>query len=275
MSKNASSKNGVKKKDLTKVKTKFVIDLWATDLHSEKIQLFKHARRASKDRQWSKDSDIIGIINRDGKEWGPIAYRKDEWKTSDYLKSKLILKTFTQSNYWRGSIQLLVGRSVMLSQVSNEPSPVFLVNYNDSQFVTYLQKVPHKNFFSTQGEVWGFDLLISDETGEIQTFEIDDNRFTLGTDFYVKNINDQIVAKIDGKILNVGGKYEIEIYDEDLAKNKRFYTSIVLFTSIIEFIDDIKNRLKIIIRLLQRPGEKLDLDWSEKELYFNPRRAHD
>ncbi len=269
------SKNGEEKKDLSKVQTKFVVDLWATGLHSEKIRLFKHERRSAKDRQWSKDSDIVGVITRDGKEWGPIAYRKDEWKTSDYLKSKLILKAFTQSNYWRGSIQLLVGRSVMLSQVSNEATPAFLLNYDNSQYVTYLQKVPHKNFFSTQGEVWGFDLLMSSETDEVQTFEIDDNRFTLGTDFYVKNIHDQIVAKIDGKILDLGGKYEIEIYDDSLTNNKRFYTTIVLFASIIEFIDDIKNRLKIIIRMLQKSGEKLELDWSEKELYFNPRRAHD
>ncbi len=247
--------------------------MWATGLHARKIKIFKHERRAAKDRQWSKDSNLIGIVERDGKEWGPIAYRESEWNNDrdDHLKSKLVIKAFTPSDYWRGSIELQMGTTVMLSSVANEPTPAFIVNYDGSQYVTRIQKVPHKNFFSTRGEVWGFDLLLDDE---VKTFEIDDNRFTLGTDFYVKDINNLLVARIDGKLWNVCGRYTIEIYDKDLAKDKRFYITLVLFTATIEFLDSIKEKIKLLVNNLQR-GEKLVLESSEKELYFNPRRMTD
>ena len=43
-----------------KIKTKFTIDLFATDLHMDEIRIFKDEKRGYKDRQWTKDSEIFG-----------------------------------------------------------------------------------------------------------------------------------------------------------------------------------------------------------------------
>ncbi len=265
----AKEENKQETKDLDTIHARFNVDIWASELHKEEIGFFKDARRAFKDRQWSKDSEILGMVQRDDEEFGPLAFREGEWQVDNFIDSKLVIKSFTPSNYWRASIEFLPGKSIMLSHVSNEPTPAFIVNYDRSDFVTRIHKVPHKRSF--RGETWGFDLLLDD--GEVRSFCVDDNRFTLSDDFYIKDIHNNVIGEIDGKFLNVGGRYDIKIYDADLASDKRFYMTIILFTSVIEFLDELNDRIKIMVGKLRR-GEKLQLDHHSEELYYNPRKLH-
>lgn len=117
--------------------------------------------------------------------------------------------------------------------------------------------------------MWGFVHLI--DNNEVRRLKIDDNRFTLSDNFYIKDINNNIIAEIDGKALNIGGKYEIKIYDKDLVKEKLFYQTIILFAAVIEFLDGVEAHLKLIMARMKK-GEKLKLSHHEQEFYLNPRR---
>lgn len=259
--------NNLNNSNDNETKVKFEVDVWASDLHAEEIGVFKDARRAFKDRQWTEGSEIFGMVQKDGEEYGPLSYKEDKWNTDDPMNRRLVIKSFTPSNYWRGTIELQEGRSVAISHAANEPVPVFLVNIDGEDYVVRLHKVPHKRAF--RGDTWSFDLLFED--GVVRSYMIDDNRFTLGNDFYIKDIHNNLVGEIDGKFLNIGGKYEISIYHEDLAKEKLFYQTIILFAAVIEFLDEIENNIKKIIKNI-RGGKELKLDHHEQEFYLNPRR---
>ena len=94
---------------------KLVVDLWATDAHKVEVGLYKMERKSHKDRQWTKDADIIGKLEKNGKDYGHITIRKSVWDTDNPLEKRLVLKLFSMSDYWQGSLELLQSESIALS----------------------------------------------------------------------------------------------------------------------------------------------------------------
>ena len=130
--KTAPTKKSTKKKQTKKIKeedkdkakikhhvyTKIEVDLWSTKLHKEEWGIRLDAQRAQKDRQWTKDMDQIGSISKDGDKYGIIAIRESLWKKEDPFTRRFVVKMFTPSSYWRGTIEQLQGESVALTLAS-------------------------------------------------------------------------------------------------------------------------------------------------------------
>ncbi|MHA1686643.1 MAG: hypothetical protein ACTSYD_09605 [Candidatus Heimdallarchaeaceae archaeon] len=281
--KTAPTKKSTKKKQTKKIKeedkdkakikhhvyTKIEVDLWSTKLHKEEWGIRLDAQRAQKDRQWTKDMDQIGSISKDGDKYGIIAIRESLWKKEDPFTRRFVVKMFTPSSYWRGTIEQLQGESVALTLASKEPSPVFVCVLDNSKNLVRIRHVPHKQRF--QGEVFTFDYV--DEKGISYAFTIDDRRLTLGSDWIVKNIHGKRIANIDGKVFNVGGKYVIKIFDKELASDKTFYNVLILFSSMLRYYRSIQKNLRRIVKELRiNESVALQLDESEADLYANPRK---
>jgi len=213
----------IEEKKLRKtVYKKIIVDLRGTKFHTDEWGIKLDQQRQSKSRQWTKDMDTIGDVKINNKAWGKLGIREEKWKKVDPLKKRFVMKLFTNSFYWRGTIEFLQGESVLLSYVTNENCPVYMCNISTSLNLVRIRRLPHKPRF--RGEVFGFELV--DDNGIHNVFMIDDKRFTLGSDWYVKDVHKNIVAIINGKFFNVGGRYDIEIYDKkqseaDLYLNPR------------------------------------------------------
>lgn len=252
-----------------KVYSTIVVDLWRTKLHKEEWGIKLDAQRAQKDRQWTKDMDQIGTVNKDGDKYGIIAIREQLWEQEDPLARRFIIKMFTPSNYWRGTIEQLQGESVAITLASHEPSPVFICVLDNTSNVVKIRHVPHKQRF--RGEIFAFDYV--DDNGIAHAFIIDDKRFTLGSDWVVKDVHRNKVAFINGKFLNVGGKFVIKVFDKKLASDKTFLNVIILFSSMLRYYRAIQKNIRRVVKEL-RINETIDLklDESEADLYQNPRK---
>ncbi|MHA1399380.1 MAG: hypothetical protein ACTSQE_03400 [Candidatus Heimdallarchaeaceae archaeon] len=260
----------VKKKGKKSVYKTIIVDLRKTKLHLDEWGIKLDQQRKSKSRQWTTDMDTIGDVKIDGKSWGKLGIREKIWKTNDPLERRFIMKLFTNNFYWRGTIEHLQGESIMLSYVTNENCPSYLCNIDDSLNLIRIRRLPHKPRF--RGEVFGFE--ITDDDGTHHVFMIDDKRFTLGSDWYVKDIHNRVVAIINGKFLNLGGRFDIEIYDEDLAKTREFYTTLILFASTLRWYNEIRKTVAELIKIISVQDIKLKLDESEADLYLNPRKMN-
>ncbi len=221
--------------------------------------------RISKSRQWTRDSKIIGGVKKDGDDYGILAFREGTWKAKNPLNRKLVIKLFTMSEYWRGSIEMLQGESVMTSRAHRRSCAAYSCLIDKTSI---LIKIHQFRASILRGEIFGLDLV--DEDRVHNAYVIDDIRLTLGSDWKVKDLSGRKVAKIDGKLFSFGGKYVINIYDEDLANDAQFFTTLILFAATLKYKNDVKKTIKSTLKAIKK-GAKLKLRKGESDLYLNPR----
>jgi len=265
-----SVKQQEKERAKRKVYSVIEVDLWSTKLHRQEIGIKRDAERAQKSRQWTKDMDQIGEIKKDGEKYGIVAIREKLWKTNDIYKKRFVIKTFTPSEYWRSSIEQLQGESIADTMAAKEPCISFVCIFQHTNKLAKIVYVPHKQRF--QGEIFRFSYI--DDNDVLNSFVIDDKRFTLGSDWVVKNIHNEVVAFIDSKKFNVGGKVVIKIFDKELAGDKTFINILILFGSMLRYYRDIRKAVKRLTKELRISDHKLKLDESEADLYANPRKMN-
>lgn len=244
------------------------VDLWRTKMHKEEWGIRLDAQRAQKDRQWTRDMDAIGTVKVDGEDYGLLAIRENLWKGKDPLERRFVMKLFSPSGYWRASIERLQGESFANSHATKEPCPAYVCIFKHTRNLFRIRRLSH--FPRFQGQIFGFSYL--DENDIFQSFVIDDKRLRLGSDWVIKNIHNKVIAKINGKFLNVGGRFKIDIFEEKLAKDKTFYNMLILFSSTLRFYRNIKKNIKKSLKELKISDTEVKLDDSESNLYLNPRK---
>jgi len=178
------------------------------------------------------------------------------------------MKMFSPSGYWRASIERLQGESFANSLATKEPSPAFVCVFKHTRNLYRIRRLAH--FPRFQGQIFGFSYL--DEHDVFRSFVIDDKRLRLGSDWVVKDIHNKVVALINGKFMNIGGKFKILIFNEKLARDKTFYNMLILFSSTLRFYKDIKKNIKKSLKELKESDAEVRLDDSETNLYLNPRK---
>ena len=83
------------------------------------------------------------------------------------------------------------------------------------------------------------------------TFYIEGKRLTPGSDYTVFNPSTlQTVAKIDDRSLNVGGKIDIQLYEEfdDLNRNRVFRRILILFAALVKYLAEVCDSYRTIHR---------------------------
>ena len=244
------------------------VDLWRTKMHKEEWGIRLDAQRAQKDRQWTKDMDMVGEIKVNKEPYGFLAIRERLWKNKDPLERRFVMKIFSPSGYWRCSIERLQGESFAVSHATKEPCPVYICVFKHTRNLYRIKRLAH--FPRFQGEVFGFSYL--DENDIFRSYMIDDKRLTFGSDWMIKDIHNNIVARIDGKFMNVGGRFKVKILDPILAEDTTFINILTLFSSTLRFHKDIKKNIKKSIKELRDSDIEVKLDDSEANLYLNPRK---
>ncbi|MHA1839888.1 MAG: hypothetical protein ACTSYO_08055 [Candidatus Ranarchaeia archaeon] len=255
--------------DKEHVKSRIIVDLRATGIHKDEIGLHKIELKAQKDRQWTRDADIIGTVARDEQPFARIVLRTKIWETENPLERRLVIKLFTMSDYWRGSIELLQGESILHSFAAEETCISYICMLNGTNTVSRIRQIPQRK--RLRGTIFAIDTI--DAQGKIKGFIIDDKRLNIGSDWQVKDSQGNIVADIDGKILNIGGRFDIKIYDSMLAADKNFYLLIILFAATLRYEEKLRKTIQNTLKHVSNGGE-IRLEESEADLYQNPRKLN-
>ncbi|NMC03847.1 MAG: hypothetical protein GYA24_01485 [Candidatus Lokiarchaeota archaeon] len=256
-----------------KFEKQVTVDFWMSNLHGAEIGIYQKERYMAKNRAFSRNLDLMGAVREEGKPDGMFGIDKDNWHSvpeRDLATKRLVVKWFnSESVAHLGTIEQLVGSSLAASIASDDELPVFKCVIPNYDFLVDLKKEHTK--LPKIGEMFACCLKIVKEDRWMPII-FDEKRATVGSDWDVK-IGDgkRVVAKIDEKLLNVGGKFAVTFLDRDLYRFPPFFKTVVLFTMMLKFKKEVMDDIAKLRELVEKGKVKLNLVPQEEKLFWNPR----
>ncbi|MFX1282187.1 MAG: hypothetical protein ACFFB5_00970 [Promethearchaeota archaeon] len=256
---------------ITEIERKITVDLWKTKLHGEIVGIKQKEEYMAKSRQFTRDLELIGEVKekKKGEEEtiGYVGYRKGLWDDEeDKLERRLVIKLFSKSMYYQGTLEEMVGREFTRSLSARHDFPSFNLMIDDYEYLIPLNKIRGGKFVPE----W-FVFRIDDEEGFIPI--ILKHKMGLGIDYrVVHGIGDTQFGKIDGKKFDVGGRYDISLKstDERLVDNV-LVRVLILFAASLKFHEEIFKKIKKGTKKMRKNEWQPTLSNEEKLLRRNPR----
>ncbi len=257
----------------------YTVDYWSSSLHDEEIGVRQKEVLMSQSRQFTRDMDLFGDLKKDRNKFGVIGYRKSIWDEEELKKGgqsifdqRLVVKAFSQSEAgnisWWGTIEELVGKSIAKSFGTGEPLPVFAVILDVDKLVHTVEKI-YRGPLRTDTYILS---IYNENTGTFEAYKIIGERVSLGADYKVFSVEkNKHVVTINSKILNIGGKCDIEIKDPNLSSNDEFIRTLILFASTLKFQGEVENRISKTLNEMEKGKLKIKPDIEELGLMRNPR----
>lgn len=247
---------------------KLTVDLWATDLHAAEIGIRKQEVHQSKERQFTKDMELFGHVEEDGEKNAYLGFRKEAWK-ADPREQRLVIKAFTDKINWTGSLEEMIATEFTRSMAAERSVPSFIVNIADYKPLIHLEATIPREVWP--GDTYNF-YLFHPEQKILNPFRIREDRLTVGSDWNINDVTQTKIAKINGKVMDIGGKFVIEIYDEQIKDDDVFIQTVILFAGMLNFQKKIKKRIKNFLDKMRKEKAYIELSKEEVKLYQNPRR---
>ena len=248
------------------------VDFWLTNLHSAEIGIYQKERFMAKNRAFSRNLELIGAVHEEGKPDGMFGINKDNWydvPVKELAQKRIVIKWFNMDSVAHiGTIEEIVLTSLHASIASNDELPAFKIVIPNFNFLIDLKKEHTR--FPKIGEM--FSCSFKDKDGNWHPIIFDEKRITIGSDWDVK-IGDgtRIVAKIDEKVLNVGGKIIVTFLDKDLYKTAPFFKTVILFAMMCNFKKEIIADIANLRGLVDAGKVMVNLSPEEEKFFLNPR----
>ncbi|MEM5516036.1 hypothetical protein WNY37_03675 [Henriciella sp. AS95] len=254
-------------RDRTKAKwRRFKVDLWLTDINTVELGIMKHTQHEADSDQFTKDMEVIGQVKEDGERTGILAYRKEAWNESDGMKRRLIIKQFTDSMNWRGSMEFMMGRSLALSiGARGVPVSAYTLNLARHDQLIQLERSAHKWLFMPEY----FSFFIETDDGP-RFYRLRRKVIAIGADYILYDGRGRKIGVLDHHILNLGGSWHVKLRES--AAYIELEVALQMFCAMLRFNHDARNHVKRQLRKVTRGETDLDLDHHEKDLYANPRK---
>ncbi len=266
-------KTDIKENNKLQTKKKLKISYWRTRLHDEELGIHQKLKYYAKTRGFSTDFRIDGIVHIDSKKEYIIAYNKEDWEEEPKDKPKrLNLRIFTimeeklnigKGGNYRGGIELIITHSLVQSFELHKTAPIFFI-----QLPRVKSIIPISFGWRIKGTRYTWPLIPEKPGDKLQIIKAK-GMVGLGRnyDLYLGTIK---VGSINGQ--RIQKEYKVDIYDANLAKDKTFIHTVILFSCVCNFMDEIE---KIIERLhkkmIQTGTSDYKIPKAELDLFRNPR----
>lgn len=246
--------------------TKFKVDLWATDFNDVELGILRDTQRQAESRQFTKDMNVIGQVLENGERTHLIGWREGLWDENEGVQKRLVLKLFTDSMNWKGSLDQMMGRSLQLTHASGVPTPAFSVNLARHEQVIQLERCARKIPFFPQA----FSFFILDDDGA-RIFRLRQKRFSIGADYVLYDQRNRKIAEIDRRLWNLGGAWKVKILSD--AMDADLQSTLTLFCAMQRFNRKCRREIRKLYGQVEKADEPVKLDHQEEDLYMNPRRV--
>ena len=267
----SSSKSAKKSKPAKKSQksgqTEFIVNLWATDLNDVEIGIMPATKARAKSRQFTKDMDVIGEIKENGERTGIVAYREGLWEDNDGMDKRLVIKLFSASMNWKGTMDLLIGRSLQLTHgAGNLPVTAYSVNLSGHDQIIQLERSAYK--WPMFPERFSFFIL---RDGKPFFYRLRKLVMAMGSDYGLYDHNNKRIGTIDGKVFTIGGKWKCRV-DEEHA-DELLKATLQLFCTMQRFNDEARWHISDLVSDMHDGDVLPAIEHHEADLYMNPRRV--
>ena len=246
--------------------TRFKVDLWATDLNDVELGIMKRTQHEAASDQFTKDMDVIGQVREDGERTGLIAFRKGLWNDERGGRRRLVIKLFSENWNWRGSLDMMIGRSLQLAHGADGiPAPAFSINLARHDQLIQLECSAHR--LPLVPEKFSFFILTED--GPV-FYRLRRDRVSIGADFNLFSADGSRVGRLDGQLANLGGAWKVRLSGKHA--NAKLRSVLTLFCAMLRFHGDCRKHVQTLQRAMA-DGKAIHLDHLEDNLYMNPRRT--
>ncbi len=246
---------------------RFKVDLWLTDLNTAEIGILKHTQHEAKSDQFSRDMEIIGQIKEDGERTGLIGYRKDAWKNEEGMKRRLVIKLFSDSMNWRGSMDMLMGRSLQLS-VGARGVPVCAYSVNIARHEQLVQVERSAMKWPLFPERFSFFI---DTSEGPRFYRLRRKVIAIGADYILYDDRGRKIGELDHRIINLGGSWKVKLAAD--RTYSKLETVLQLFCTMLRFNREARGHVARQLEQVHRGRAVRQLDTHERDLYMTPRRA--
>ncbi|MFX1398414.1 MAG: hypothetical protein ACFFAS_15400 [Promethearchaeota archaeon] len=233
---------------------KMKVNLWRTRLHGEELGVYQSLKYRAKTRLYAKDFDTEGVVEIDGeKEW-IIAYNKEKWQNRTNDNPRLLLRFFTileekmgigKGGNFVGGAELSVTHSLIQSYEIKHPAPVFFIQLPRSPDLIRIVRG-----WRLKGTRWSWPLIPEQKGDKLQMVKAK-GTIGLGRDYDIY-MGDVKIARVD--MQRVTKDTEIEIYDENLAKDRPFTVILALFGTLCFFMKEIENIIEYHYKGMKETG---------------------
>lgn len=246
--------------------SRFKVDLWATDFNDVELGILRDTQRQAESRQFTKDMNVIGQVRENGERTHLIGWREGLWDDNEGADKRLVLKLFTESMNWKGSLDQMMGRSLQLTHAAGVPTPAFSLILARHEQVIQLERCARKIPLFPQA----FSFFIMDDDGA-RHFRLRQKRFSIGADYVLYDQRNRKIAEIDRRVLNLGGAWKVKILAN--AMDAKLQSTLTLFCAMQRFNRKCRREVRKLHRQMLKADGPLKLDHQEEDLYMNPRRV--
>ncbi len=246
----------------------FEVNVWITNFNSVEFGIYKHQRNKAKSRQFTQDMDVYAEVKENGQRTGLLAYREQLWTKQEGFERRLVLKMFGEKLNWRGTMDLMLARSVQETVGARGLAvQTFAINTNDHDQVVYLSRSANK--WPMMGENFSFFLM---EGESIRFFRLRQDLYTsVGRDYTLLDSMGKKIAVLDGKLLSLGGKWKCRVLREH--GDKQLMTVLKMFVGMLVFNSACRKHVARLAAGVARGMLVPKLQRQEADLYMNPRRV--
>lgn len=255
------------------VHLKILVNFWRTRLHDEELGIHQQLKYQAKTRWYSKNFDMEGLIEVDGKKKYVIAFNKEVWEEKPLEEKRIVCRFFTimeesmaslpKGGNFKGGVELSIAHSLIQSYEIKHAAPVFFFQVPGILNLIWLCRG-----WRLIGSRWTFPLLPEEKDDKLQMVMA---KGVVGPGrnykIYIGNV---LIARIDGRPIQKA--YAIEIYDKDYAKDKTFVIYMILFGITCNFMNVSQKLIKRLFNKMKSSGTSdYTIPRTELMLFRNPR----
>ncbi|MBN1801679.1 MAG: hypothetical protein JW891_09255 [Candidatus Lokiarchaeota archaeon] len=251
---------------------KMRVNMWRTRLHGEELGIYQSLKYRAKTRLYAKDFDTEGVVEIDGEKKWIVAYNKEKWQNRTKDNARLLLRLFTileekmgvgTGGNFVGGIELSITHSLIQSYEIKHAAPVFFVQLPRSPDLIKIVRG-----WRLQGTRWSWPLLPEKKEDKLQMVKAR-GTVGLGRDYDIF-LGDVKIARVDNQRMTKDT--EIEIFDENLAKDSHFVAILALFGTLVFFMKDVEEIIEHNYKGMKETGTTdYKVPRHEAILFRNPR----
>lgn len=246
---------------------RFKVDLWATDFNTTEIGIMRHTEHRSKSRQFTSDMEIIGQVSESGERTNLIGYRQEPWDKSEGMDRRLVIKLFSETLSWHGSLDLMLGRSLQLTVgAGGVPCAAYSINLARHEQLIQVERSAMK----IPGFPEQFSFFVMEDEGA-HYFTLRRCRIGLGADYELFDAAGNKLGKLNGRLVNLGGAWKVKLLKTHATP--RLEGTLKLFCAMLRFNGKVRAHIERLARDMEKGQLLPKIPHQEDDLYMNPRRV--